>query len=136
MDIENSKNQTRNSKQALNLKTSSSKRYDLEGRTLSFAKEVRLFLTIIPKTFLNIEDGKQLMRSSGSIGANYREANDSLSKKDFLLRAKISRKEAKETVYWLELLVIPEQYDPHRQKLLTEATELMKIFGAIIRKTE
>ena len=75
--------------------TKTSKKYDLEDRTLDFAKEIRLFLKSIPKTMSNLEDAKQLIRSSGSIGANYIEANESLSKKDFLHRVKISRKEAK-----------------------------------------
>lgn len=68
-------------------------KYDLEERT--FAKSVRLFVKTLPTTLTNIEDGKQLIKLSGSIGANYREANEALSKKDFLMRIKISRKEAK-----------------------------------------
>ena len=70
--------------------------YDLEERTFIFAKDVRFFIKTIPKTIINIEDAKQLVKSSGSIGANYIEANESLGKKDFLMRSKISRKEAKE----------------------------------------
>ena len=66
--------------------------YDLEERTFQFAKAVRLFIKTLPKTISNIEDGKQVIKSSGSVGANYREANESLSKKDFLMRIKISRK--------------------------------------------
>ena len=58
----------------------------------------------MPKTIANIEDSKQLIKSSGSVGANYIEANEKLSKKDFLFRMKISRKEAKESVYWLRLI--------------------------------
>jgi len=58
----------------------------------------------LPKTIANIEDSKQLIKSSGSVGANYIEANEKLSKKDFLFRMKISRKEAKESVYWLRLI--------------------------------
>jgi len=57
--------------------------FDLEERTFQFAKEVRLFAKTLPKTASNIEDGKQVIRSSGSVGANYREANEALSKKDF-----------------------------------------------------
>lgn len=63
-----------------------------EIRTLSFAKRVRTFVSKIPKTTANIEDSKQLIRSSGSVGANYIEANESLGKKDFILRIKICRK--------------------------------------------
>jgi four helix bundle protein len=79
------------------------KEYDLEDRTFIFAKDVRAFVKKIPKTLANIEDVKQVVRASGSIGANYIEANESLSKKDFLMRIKICRKEAKECRYWLKL---------------------------------
>jgi len=82
-----------------------SKTYDLEDRTAKFAKETRSFVKHLPKTIANIEDIKQLVRSSGSVGANYIEANDSLSKKDFFLMIiKICRKEAKESQYRLQLL--------------------------------
>ena len=73
------------------------KQYNLEERTLKFAKQVRAFVKKISRTISNIEDGKQLVRASGSVGANYIEANESLSKKDFVMRIKISRKEAKES---------------------------------------
>ena len=80
------------------------KKYDLEERTLQFAIDCRLFLKKLPKTISNSEDGKQLVRSSGSVGANYIEANEALSKKDFNYRIKISRKESKESVYWLKII--------------------------------
>ncbi len=73
--------------------------YDLENRTLVFAKRVRLFIKNLRRTISNIEDGKQLVRASGSVGANYIEANEALSKKDFIMRIKICRKEAKECRY-------------------------------------
>jgi four helix bundle protein len=85
-------------------KSQNSKQYDLEDRTLQFAERVRAFVKKLPKTPANIEDGRQLIRASGSVGANYIEANESLSKKDFLMRAKICRKEAKESRYWLRLI--------------------------------
>ena len=69
--------------------------YDLEERTFQFAKSVRLFIKTLKKTIANIEDSKQLVRSSGSVGANYIEANESLSKKYFVYRIKICRKEVK-----------------------------------------
>jgi four helix bundle protein len=116
--------------------TNSKGKYDLEDRTLRFAKKTREFVKKLPKNLRNIEDGKQLIRSSGSVGANYREANESLSKKDFQMRIKISRKESKESVYWLKLLdtnnnnkLIKEQ-----RELIQEATELMHIFGSILQK--
>lgn len=114
------------------------KQYDLEGRTLTFARDVRSFVSQLKKTLATIEDGRQLIRSSGSIGANYIEANESVSKKDFIHRIKISRKEAKETIYWLKLLEISDKegLDEQRSTLILEATELMKIFSAIMRKSE
>lgn len=114
------------------------KQYDLEERTFAFAKRNREFIKNLPKTIGNIEDGKQLTRSSGSVGANYIEANESLSKKDFVLRVKISRKEAKESRYWLKLIDVKNEtgLEKERKELIQEATELMNIFGAIIRKSE
>ena len=64
-------------------KNRNSKQYDLEDRTLEFARRVRKFVKQLRKTIANIEDGKQLIKASGSVGANYIEANESLSKKDF-----------------------------------------------------
>ncbi|MDO8668618.1 MAG: four helix bundle protein [bacterium] len=113
-----------------------SKHYDLEKRTFEFAKRVRGFVKKIPRTISNIEDGKQLIRSSGSVGANYIEANESLSKKDFIMRVKICRKEAKETIYWLKLIDDSNivNLSNENKLLILEATELMKIFGAILEK--
>jgi len=116
-------------------KNRNSKQYDLEDRTAKFAKEVRGLIKRIRKTIGNIEDGKQVVRSSGSVGANYIEANESLSKKDFVLRIKISRKEAKESRYWLLLLDLDDtaELETERKRLAQEARELMYIFGAILQ---
>ena len=111
------------------------KLYDLEERTEEFARMVRQFVKSIPKTIANIEDGKQVMRSSGSVGANYIEANEALSKKDFAMRIKICRKEAKESRYWLKLIDGGQELEKDRLKLVQEAGELTNIFGAIIQKT-
>lgn len=70
--------------------------YDLEDRTLEFARMVRKFIRHLPQVLCNREDSKHLIRSSGSVGANYIEVNEALSKKDFRMRIKISRKEVKE----------------------------------------
>ncbi len=112
--------------------------YDLEGRTLVFAGNVRAFVKMIPRTVANIEDAKQVIRASGSVGANYIEANESLSKKDFLMRIKICRKEAKESRYWLKLMDSGGDGTVLRQRndLVKEAAELTSIFGAILRKSE
>jgi four helix bundle protein len=120
------------------MKESRTTQYDLEDRTFDFAKEVRAFVKQIPKTLANIEDTKQVVRASGSVGANYIEANESLSKKDFLMRIRICRKEAKESRYWLRLIETGDDsaVKKRRVDLVQEATELTSIFGAILRKSE
>jgi four helix bundle protein len=120
----------------MNTETKHIKRYDLEERTQTFAKHVRQFIKILPKNIAHIEDSKQVIRSSGSIGANYIEANEALSKKDFLHRIRIARKEAKETVYWLSLFELDEKLSTTQKELAGEATELMKILSAIIVKSD
>jgi len=114
------------------------KHYDLEDRTFDFAKQVRAFSKQIPKTLANIEDTKQAVRASGSVGANYIEANESLSKKDFVMRIKICRKEAKESCYWLRLIAVRDDstLEKRRRDLVQEARELTSIFGTIFRKSE
>ena len=119
-------------------KKQGSKPYDLEDRTFDFAKRVRALVKKLIKTIANIEDGKQLVRSSGSVGSNYIEANESLSKKDFIMRIKICRKEAKESRYWIKLIDTNEEPElkADREYLIKEATELMNIFGAILQKSK
>ncbi|MBM2839927.1 MAG: four helix bundle protein [Bacteroidetes bacterium] len=112
------------------------KRYDLEDRTLRFSKDVIQFVNGLPKTIANVEIGKQLVRSAGSVGANYIEANEALGKKDFVMRARIARKEAKETRYWLELVECSDALVAKQKALIQEATELLKIMSAIILKSE
>lgn len=115
-----------------------SKRYDLEERTLKFAKRVRDFVKQLKKIIANIEDGKQLLKASGSVGANYIEANEALSKKDFVMRIKICRKEAKESRYWLKLIDSNgrAELEQERKELEDEATELTPIFGSIVTRTK
>ena len=111
-----------------------SKSYDLEERTYQFAKEVRAYIRKTGKDISNVVDCKQLARSSGSVAANYIEANEALSKKDFFMRIKICRKEAKESKLWLRL-ILDEKNDSERARLEQEAHELTCIFGAIITKS-
>lgn len=113
-------------------------RFDLEERTFRFAQAVRAFVKRLPRTVCNFEDVRQLVRSSGSVGANYIEANESLGRKDFKMRVRISRKEAKESRYWLRLLDTGGVADlaAERDGLVQESTELMRIFGAILRNTD
>ena len=113
-----------------------SKRYDLEERTFEFARTSRAFVRQLPRTIPNIEDVKQFVRASGSIGANYIEANEAIGKKDFVMKVKICRREAKESRYWLRLIDIDDKLKVEQVRLLNEADELMKIFGAIVRKSE
>lgn len=110
---------------------SKSKTYDLEERTLKFALAIRKYCrTFDKKDAVVWGDINQVLRSSGSIGANYIEANESLSRKDFFMRIKICRKESKETIYWLRLL------QKENEKLIDEATQLMKIFGSILESNK
>jgi four helix bundle protein len=112
--------------------------YDLEERTFQFAKNVRIWVKSLPKTISNIEDVKQLVRASGSVGANYIEANESLSKKDFVFRIKICRKESKESGYWLRLILETNeniQEEKTGKLLLQESMELKKIFSSMIGKS-
>jgi len=113
-----------------------SKRYDLEDRTFAFAKAIRSFVKKLPKTPGNGEDAKQLIRASGSIGANYIEANEALGRKDFAMKIRTCRRESKESCYWLRLVDPELRTESERDRLLREATELMKIFGAILRKCD
>jgi len=111
--------------------------FDLEDRTLIFTKRVIRLCKELPPSIVNSKLIDQLIRSSGSVGANYREANDSTGKKDFLFRLRISRKESKETVFWLELII--EANDSFRSKteiLIDECTQIRNILSTIINKVE
>lgn len=111
------------------VRNSKQRQFDLEDRVLAFAQDCRLFVKSLKPSVATIEDGKQMVRSSDSVGANYLEANEAISKKDFLHRLRIAKKEARETIYWLKLLEAPEP-------LIKEASELMHILGAILVKSK
>jgi len=110
--------------------------YDLEERCLNFAKRVNSYVAKLPRSVINLENGKQLVRSAGSMGANYIEANEALSKKDFMMRVKISKKESKESIYWLKLVEPTAEQAEEQDYLVGEATEIMKIFGSILEKSK
>lgn len=110
------------------------KQYNLSKRTFEFTAKVVNYLNDLPRSISSIEISKQLIRSAGSIGANYLEAEESLSKKDFIMRIKIAKKEARESVYWLQLSLPRSQVSAEKEYLIDEATQLMKIFGSIIQK--
>ena len=80
---------------------------------------------------------KQVVRSAMSVGANYREANEAISKKDFTHRLKISRKEAKETCYWVELIIFNNtDFAAEGENIISEAKQLIRIFSSSIKKME
>lgn len=112
--------------------------YDLEKRTFDFAVDVRKFIYKQPREALRQQDFKQVLRSSGSIGANYIEAKESFSKKDELLRLKICRKEAKESEYWLKLIAdhLDVSMAKECQALTNEAGELTRILSVIVTKLQ
>ncbi len=125
-----------NKSQANNNKTNH-KAYDLEERTLDFSKLTIQFCTKLPKTVITVKIIDQLIRSSTSIGANYREANDAVSKKDFKHRLYIARKEAKETSYWLELIDATDIRNIEELlRLKDECIQLRNILSSIIKKQQ
>lgn len=107
----------------------------LEERTLTFAREVRKFVRRLPRQMVQSDDVQQLLRASGSIGANYIEANESLGKKDFVMRIRICLKEAKESVFWLRLMEIgnSERLVAEKERITKESQELLRIFFAILK---
>lgn len=102
------------------------KPYDLEERTFQFSFDVRQLTKKLKKIIGNIEDGKQVVRSSGSVGANYIEANELIRKKELVLKIKACRKESKESLYWLLLLDLDDQPDlnPTRAALVRKHRNL------------
>ena len=115
------------------------KLYDLEERTELFAVDVRVFVRRIPYSLISVDDIRQLVRSSGSIGANYIEANGALGKKDFQMRMRICKKETRESSYWLRLLSNTTKgnsnLETERKRPHVETKELERIFGAILIKS-
>jgi four helix bundle protein len=110
---------------------------DLEDRTFRFAESIRRFVKQLPRTISNVEDVRQLVRASGSVAPNWIEADEALSKKDFLLRVKICRKEAKESRLFLRLIDTATNGSATvRGNLAAEARELVLIFSSIISKNQ
>jgi len=132
-DCSNNKLQIANNRQYQSTNDRNTKRYDLEERTLRYAGMVNGYVKKLPRTVPNIENGRQLVKAAGSVGANYIEANEALSRKDFIMRVKIARKEAKESRYWLALTEAG-QAGRGKEALINEATQLIKIFSAILIK--
>ncbi len=108
----------------------------LEKRFAFFADNVYAICRKLDKNIENREIVKQLVRSSGSVGANYIEANESLSRKDFFHRIRICRKEAKESRFWLERLFgLNANYGEEISLLIKETTEFVLLFSKILTKS-
>jgi four helix bundle protein len=114
-----------------------SKQYDLEERTLKYSKRTIHLAKALPKNTINFKLIDQFIRSGTSMGANYREANETETKKDFCFRIRICRKEGKETIYWLNLIIEANpEFKERITPLLQETTELVKIFASILEKSK
>lgn len=111
--------------------------FDLEKRTTEFAKDVIEVCKTSPRNPINDRIVGQVVGASGSVGANYREANDALGKKDFLQRMRIARREAKESHHWLQLLLTANSNKEAKiRPLIKEADELKRILSSIIDKSQ
>jgi four helix bundle protein len=106
---------------------------ELENRTLEFGKNLIRVIAKLPKCSINVRLSGQVISSGTSIGANYREANSAESEKDFKHKMNISFKEAKETRYWLDLIIY---YNPSfvgdLAPVRQESDELTRIFGSAV----
>jgi four helix bundle protein len=112
-------------------------KYDIYDRSFKFASRVIRFVGTMPRNVAGYQLGKQLIRSGTSIGANLEEADGAESKRDFIHKASISRKEARETLFWLRLCSENNLGDGHIcRELLTECDEIRRILSAIIRRAE
>jgi four helix bundle protein len=110
-------------------------------RLLNFAKRCRKLTIELPKVVANFEYSKQLIKSSGSMGANYIEALEAMGKRDFIYRLKVSRKETRESVHWLRLIdeandKLNVEVKGELEDLIREGREVMKIFTASILTAE
>jgi four helix bundle protein len=112
--------------------------FELEERTYEFALRVRLFLKQRAWHRVSWSDVAQLLRSSGSVSANYVESQEAVSEDDFTYRIRICRKETRESGIWLRLLGDTNEFNrdelQEHENLLKETTELARIFTAILRK--
>ncbi|HRA12942.1 MAG TPA: four helix bundle protein, partial [Chitinophagaceae bacterium] len=112
--------------------------HPLEERCYQFAKRVRAFTRKLKRDTENFEDIKQVTRSSGSVGANYIEANENVGPGDLRYRIKVSRKEAKESMHFLGLIEVfgNKELEVERNWLVDEAGQLRKIFSAMLKKLD
>ena len=113
---------------------SNDRKYDLEERTAIFGESIIDFAKNLPRNEITVSLISQLVRSGTSVGANYLEADTANTKKDFLYKIALSRKEAKETRHWLRMIAhaVPDKEEAARA-LSREAKELVLIFSAILK---
>jgi len=110
--------------------------YDLEDRTLNFSKKLISLINTLPKNQVNRRLADQALRSGNSIGANYREANETITLKDFKFRIRICKKEAKETMFWLKLIAENNKFKSSEANLLSkESDEYVRIFATILKNS-
>lgn len=111
------------------------KKYDLEERTANFGAKVLMFCKNTSRNEINKPLIQQLIRSATSVGANYMEASAASSRKDFINKICICKKEAKETMHWLRMLSCLYEEDTRQSLriLWREAHELSLILGAITK---
>jgi four helix bundle protein len=109
---------------------------ELEDRFHSYAKSIRDFCKKVKWDLINQEYIKQVIRSSGSVSANYTEASDDLGKADELMKLKISRREAKESIKWTDLILTQQnqELEIEKLKLICEGEKIRKILSSIINK--
>lgn len=116
---------------------STNKYRDIEKRTTEFAKRIIRLCKALPTNTINRRLVDQIVRSAGSVGANYREANEAVGKNDFVYRLRIARKECKETEHWLELIMETNpDFEERMGEIFQECIELRNILSAIIEKSK
>ena len=111
-------------------------KFDLEERTAKFGENVLAFAKKIKQSPINTPLISQLVRAATSVGANYCEADDGVSKRDFRHKIGLCRKESRETKHWLRMIAsVNESLKPEAKELWKEAKELNLIFAAIFRNS-
>lgn len=110
---------------------------DLLDRTFEFAVQILELAPELPNEPRGWVVGKQVIRSGTSVGSNVREADHALTTAEFAHKCNLSRKEAAETKYWLDLCARSGLLRPDRIAALSnEAEELVKVLGAIVKKCQ
>lgn len=110
-------------------------KYDLEERTARFAEAIIRFCKKLPDTIINRQLIPQLIKAATSVAANYCEADDAESKKDFKHKIGICKKESRESKHWLRMVVVANaERDGEAKILWQEAKELNLIFNSINNK--